>query len=162
MHNVTDQHVAQWRLSNNYRDFKMFTALPVQMCQLERAEFESWAASRGGLQGSRGRTAWAHLAHMHSKWRESSQFQAWLPEHSSKHAHSCRGRVIAGEFLGCGLGHSRLDALGALRGDFDDQKAVMALATARADFVADPANGQCSLVTLRAFRPGLGALYKDL
>jgi len=64
--NLTDKHVRQWRLSENYREFKMENAVRVEMCKLEIAAFESWAASHGGLKGSRGRTPWAHLAHMHS------------------------------------------------------------------------------------------------
>ena len=158
---LTDEHIFRWRASKSYREFKMSNARP-QLCKLEQAAFESWAASHGGLQGSRGRTPWAHLFHMHMKWRGSSEFQAWMPEHKSKHMHRCRGRDIAGEFLGCGFGYSRMEALGALRGDFEDEAAVAALEAARADFVADPANGMCCLVCLRAFRPGVASLYTDL
>ena len=63
------------------------------MCKIETAAFEDWAASRGGLKGSSGRSIYTHLEQMHDKWRDSSEFRAWLPEHASR---------CGGQFRGCG------------------------------------------------------------
>ena len=48
--------------------------------------FEQWATVRGGLKPkqSRSEAAYKRRASMHLKWRKSSEFRAWVPEHESK------------------------------------------------------------------------------
>lgn len=114
---LNDEHIPQWRASSDYHRFRR--ALPARpspshplpisrqmrdvsfrlsmchtpLCKIEKVAFERWAESRGGLKGSRGRSIYTHLKQMHERWRESSEFCAWLPEHESQ---------CVGEFRGCG------------------------------------------------------------
>ena len=63
------------------------------MCIAEWIAFARWAASRGGLERPKRAAEYAHRSHMHSTWRNSREFKAWLLQHSS----DCDG-----EFIACG------------------------------------------------------------
>ena len=64
------------------------------MCSVEKAAFEGWAKKRGGLKRKRRSAEYSHRADMYFKWRESNEFQAWLPQHASK----CRGTWSDNEY----------------------------------------------------------------
>merc|ERR1719229_2010450 len=87
---ITDELIPKWRASESYHCFRLQQSTPC-MCAREESAFEAWASQHGGLKRPNRNAEYAHRSRMHSQWRQSSAYKAWLPScgHDKEHCIGC-------------------------------------------------------------------------